>query len=98
MALEPKLLAPSSLTEVMRAVRARYRLSIVDAPALELGVQGIALATQADATLVVVEAERTRGPIVERLLEVLRRAGVPVAGTILNKRRLYVPAFIYDRL
>ncbi len=98
MALEPKVLAPSSLTEVTRAVRARYRLSIVDAPALELGVQGIALAAQADAALVVVEAERTRGPIVERLLEVLGRAGVPVAGTILNKRRLYVPACVYDRL
>jgi Mrp family chromosome partitioning ATPase len=98
MALEPKLLAPSSLTEVMRAARARYRLTVVDAPALERGIQGIALAAQADATVVVVEAERTRAPIVERLLELLHRAGASVAGTILNKRRLYVPAFIYDRL
>jgi Mrp family chromosome partitioning ATPase len=98
MALEPKLLGPSGLTEVARAVRARYRLTIVDAPALELGIQGIALAAQSDATVVVVEAERTRPPIVERLVELLRRAGAPVVGTILNKRRLYVPAFVYDRL
>jgi Mrp family chromosome partitioning ATPase len=70
----------------------------VDAPALELGVQGIALAAQSDAAVIVVEAERTRPPIVERLVELLRRAGAPIVGTILNKRRLYVPAFVYDRL
>jgi Mrp family chromosome partitioning ATPase len=46
--------------------------------------------------VIVVEAERTRAPVVERLVSLLQRAGAPLAGSILNKRRFYVPSFIYD--
>ena len=95
--LRSELLKRSALAPLWDAIRARYALAVIDAPALERGIDGIALAAQVDAVLIVVEAERTRAPVVERLVELLQRAGAPIAGAILNKRRFYVPSFIYDR-
>jgi Mrp family chromosome partitioning ATPase len=94
--LRPELLKRSSLAPLWQAVRARYPLTVIDAPALERGIDGIALGAQVDAVVIVVEAERTRAPVVERLVSLLQRAGAPLAGSILNKRRFYVPSFIYD--
>jgi Mrp family chromosome partitioning ATPase len=95
--LRSELLKRAVLAPLWDAIRARYGLAVVDAPALERGIDGIALAAQLDAVLIVVEAERTRAPVVERLVDLLRRADAPIVGAVLNKRRFYVPSFIYDR-
>ena len=95
--LQPDLLRRSGLAPVWDAVRGHYRLAVIDAPALESGIEGVALGAQVDAVVVVVEAERTRAPVALRLVDLLRRAEAPVTGAVLNKRRFYVPAWIYDR-
>jgi Mrp family chromosome partitioning ATPase len=95
--LQPDLLRRSGLAPTWDAVRSRYRLAVIDAPALESGIEGVAIGAQVDSVVVVVEAERTRTQVVERLVDLLRRAQAPVTGTILNKRRFYLPACIYDR-
>jgi len=95
--LRSELLKRTALAPLWDAIRARYGLAVVDAPALERGIDGIALAAQVDAVLIVVEAERTRAPVVERLVDLLQRADAPLVGAVLNKRRFYVPSFIYDR-
>jgi Mrp family chromosome partitioning ATPase len=84
--------------DVWAAVRARFAAAVIDAPALERSHDAIALAEQVDAVIVVVEAERTRAPVVEHLVDVLRRAEAPVIGTVLNKRRYRIPRFLYSRL
>ena len=84
--------------DVWAAVRTRFAAAAVDAPALERSHDAITLAGQMDAVIVVVEAERTRAPVVEHLVNVLRRAEAPVIGTVLNKRRYRIPHFLYSRL
>ena len=84
--------------EVWAAVRDRFAAAVVDAPALERSSDVVALAGQMDAVVVVVEAERTRTPVVEHLVGLLRHAGAPVVGTVLNKRRYHIPRFVYARL
>lgn len=84
--------------DVWAAVRSRFAAAAVDAPALERSHDAITLAGQMDAVIVVVEAERTRAPVVEHLVSVLRRAEAPVIGTVLNKRRYRIPRFLYSRL
>jgi Mrp family chromosome partitioning ATPase len=96
--IRPELLRRPGLSPLWDLLRARYALTILDAPALESGIDGIALAAQVDSVLVVVEAEKTRAPVVQRLMDLLRRAGAPVAGAILNKRRFYIPSFLYDHV
>ena len=46
---------------------------------------GLVLARSSDAAIVVVQAERTRRPVVRRLVDLLRQTGAPVAGTVLNR-------------
>lgn len=71
---------------------------IIDAPALQQGFEGVLLASKADATIIVCEAESTPAPVAEKLRDTLTAAGARVAGIALNKRRFYVPDTIYERL
>jgi protein-tyrosine kinase len=70
----------------------------IDAPSLQESSDGIALAAHADATVLVVEAETTRQPVIEHLRDTLTAAGAKVAGLILNKRRFYIPSKVYKKM
>jgi Mrp family chromosome partitioning ATPase len=94
----PVLERTPDLGELWRPLRERYDTIAIDAPALEESPLGLVLARSSDAAIVVVQAERTRRPVVRRLVDLLRQTGAPVAGTVLNQRRHYIPRFIYDRL
>ena len=56
------------------------------------------LAPRLDAALIVIEADRTRIPDVERTRRTLERVGVRLVGSVLNRRRDYIPAFIEELL
>lgn len=75
-----------------------FETIVIDAPALQSSSDGIALAVQADAVVLVVEAESTRQPVIEQLRNTLVAAGAKIAGSVLNKRRFYIPAQVYARL
>ena len=84
--------------EIWPVLREQYDMIVVDAPSLEETAFGLLLAGISDAVIVVVRAEHTRRPAVRRLIDLLRQSGAPLAGTVLNRRRYYLPRFIYDRL
>lgn len=81
--------------ELWRNICERYDRIVVDAPALERSNRGITLAEHMDAVVIVVEAEATRGPVLGRLIDLLQRTGAPVVGTVLNKRKYYIPKSVY---
>jgi Mrp family chromosome partitioning ATPase len=56
------------------------------------------LAEVADGVVVVVQAGRTKRPVLTRSVDLVRRAGGRVLGIVLNRRRLEIPGFIYRRL
>ena len=61
------------------------RLVIVDAPAILSGVTAAALASKTSGVLLVVRAEQTRAPTIERARQVIERNGGRILGAILNK-------------
>jgi len=71
---------------------------IIDAPSLQFSFDGIALAAKAEATVIVIEAESTPEPVVKNLQNKLTASGATIVGTIMNKRRYYIPEKIYKRL
>ncbi len=75
-----------------------YGTVVIDAPSLQESPDGIALAAHADATILVVEAEKTRQPVVENLRDTLDAAGAKVVGLVMNKRRFYIPAKVYQNM
>lgn len=71
---------------------------VIDAPSLQNSSDGIALATRADAVIMVIESETTRQPVIENLRDTLAAAGAKITGSVMNKRRFYIPDKVYARL
>lgn len=81
------------------AIRSRsVDVVVVDLPALSEGAHSLSAAARADATIVVVESERTKIEVLESYSDSLQRAGANVVGVVLTKSRHYVPEWIYRRL
>ncbi len=74
------------------------RLVIVDSPPILSDVTGIALSRKVSGVLLVVEAEKTRAPIIEQARRVIETGGGRVLGVILNKRQHHIPRWLYRRL
>ena len=81
-----------------RDLRGRYDEVVLDLPAASTSRLGLAVAGHCDGVVVVVEAEKTRGPVAEHLVSSLRAVRANVLGTVLNKRRFHLPAALYRHL
>lgn len=89
-------------TPVMKAfldkLRQTFDLVVIHS---EFGISNqsaLTLATIADTNIIVIEADRTRIPVVKELKRLLETNGGRVMGTILNKRKYYIPRFMYPLL
>jgi Mrp family chromosome partitioning ATPase len=71
---------------------------IVDLPPVNLYGDASIVGPRLDAALIVIEADRTRVPDVERTRRALDRVGVRLVGSVLNRRRSYIPAFLEELL
>lgn len=94
----PALFDAPGLAAVLEQVRTTYDFAIFDLPPVNLYGDALIFAPRLDATLVVIEADATRIPEVERARRMLERAGVRIAGSVLNRRRSYIPAFLEEML
>jgi exopolysaccharide biosynthesis WecB/TagA/CpsF family protein len=76
-------------------LRSRFDEIVLDLPAASASHLGLALAPYCDGVVVVLEAEKTRAPVVQNLIADLKDVQANVLGTVLNRRRYHVPARIY---
>jgi Mrp family chromosome partitioning ATPase len=99
---DPRALAGSNggppAGDPWRRVRAEFDLVLIDAPPAHVSSVGVALASKADGTVVVMEAEKTRVPVVESLSRRITKTGGRVLGIVLNCRRYHIPEFICRRI
>jgi protein-tyrosine kinase len=89
------LFDPDWMKETFAKLAALADLVIIDAPAALSGFAGLALARQASGIVLVVEAERTRSPIVEQARRSIEANGGRILGVVLNRRRFHIPRFLY---
>ena len=75
--------------------RERFTLVIVDCPPIMQAPDSAVLCGLADGTILVVEADRTRVPVVQRARETLTAGGAKILGVVLNKREDLIPSFLY---
>lgn len=81
--------------ELWANLRANFDLVVLDMPPLEVSRAGLKVAVACDGVIVVVEAERTRAPVVKDLIARLQAVRGNVLGTVLNKRRYHLPSALY---
>ena len=92
------LFAPDAVRQFWARFGARYHWVIIDAPAVLEAPETATLGATVDTTVLVIEAARTKRGVVQRAMEVCAKAGAPVLGAVLNRRRLDIPEFIYRRI
>lgn len=72
--------------------------TIIASSALLRNELGQSLARQASGSVLVVEAERTRTPVAKEVKRMIEALGGKVVGSVLVKRQMYIPDWIYDML
>jgi len=83
---------------LLEMFRTRFDLVLIDSPPLEISSDGLAMVRQADGVVLVIEAEKTRSPVVQNLRDSIIEYGGHILGVVFNKRRYHVPGWIYKRL
>lgn len=94
----PSIFNSQTMNSFWKTVWERFDLILIDSPPLTLSPDGLAIAPWVNGVVIVVEAEKTSSASVKNLKERIDRVGGNVLGIVLNKRRYYIPQFIYERL
>lgn len=92
------LFQPATLRQVMDASVPGFDWVILDGPPVLESPEASALGALADGVVLVVQAGRTKRPVLTRAADLLRKAGARVLGSVLNRRVLEIPEFIYRRI
>jgi non-specific protein-tyrosine kinase len=71
---------------------------VFDGPPVVESPEAGSLAAQVDGVVMVLHAGRIKRPVVTRAVELLRKNGGHVLGTVLNRRVHEIPGFIYRRI
>ena len=86
------------LFSLWQELQALYDIIIIDTGSLAHCVDAVRLAANADAVVMVAQANQTRKPVLKNLCEALLGAGAKIAGVIVNKKKHYIPEAMYRKL
>jgi Mrp family chromosome partitioning ATPase len=86
------------LDPILQQLRSQFDLIIVDALATNNSILGVALARKVDGVILVIEAGRVRLPSLVAARNLIEVNAGKLLGAVLNKRRFYIPKYIYRRL
>lgn len=90
--------APQVLGGILESVGGGYDWILLDGPPVLESPDAAPLGQVADGVVVVVQAGRTKRPVLARAVDLASRSGARVVGIVLNRRRLEIPEFIYRRI
>lgn len=79
-------------------LRERFDLIIVDSPPATRFPDGPGIVSMVDGVVLVVEAEKTPWPVALSVKEKIERSGGKVLGVVFNKRKFYIPDWLYHRI
>jgi capsular exopolysaccharide synthesis family protein len=84
--------------DFLKAEREKYDYVILDGPPIPSFSEARVLCTKVDGVVLVIEAGKTREQVAVRAKKELEEAGGKILGVVLNKRKYYIPEWIYKRL
>jgi len=83
---------------LFNSLRSHFDLILVDCAPTALFPDSVIISRYSSGVVLIIEAESTRSPVAETLCKQISKAGGNVIGIIFNKRRFYIPEFVYRRL
>ena len=84
--------------KALEIMRKKFDYVILDTPPVNSYAESIVIATKVDGVVLVLESDKTRQQVAIRAKQEMEKAGAKVLGVILNKRKHYIPEWIYKRL
>ncbi|WP_053150863.1 CpsD/CapB family tyrosine-protein kinase [Pseudomonas sp. P97.38] len=91
-------LSPEQLRPLFRQLAAQYRFVVIDADAVYSACDTLVLSTQVDGVVLVVRGEDTRWEVAQATRQRLSQAGAKVVGSVFNRRKYYMPKWLYNNL
>jgi capsular exopolysaccharide synthesis family protein len=92
------LVVPAAFRERILDLTKDFDYVLVDCPAVNAHEEAAMTAATCDAVVLVIEGGKTLREEAQASKAILTRARCPILGVLMNKRRFYVPQFLYDRL
>lgn len=89
---------PAELQRVMWRAREEFAITVLDCPAITSDPQSAALSRFCDGTVLVIQAEGVRKQVVQAARREIERHGGQVIGVVFNRRRFYIPDWVYNKL
>jgi Mrp family chromosome partitioning ATPase len=94
----PQIFDSPRIEDLWASLRARFDLVLIDSAPLSMSPDGLAIASRVDGVVIVLEAEKTHWRAVKNVEESIRKVEGNILGLVFNKRRFYLPEFIYKLL
>lgn len=89
---------PAGVRGMLTTLSMHHDWIVVDGPPVLDAPEAADIAEVVDGVVLVVRSGHTKRPVVTRAAELLRKSGARVLGSVLNRRRLEIPDFIYRRI
>lgn len=87
----------SAFKSTMQALKSRFDLLILDGPSLLESSDATLVARHLDGVLLVLACEETTWAVAQHVQDKVESVGAKLIGTVLNRRKYYVPAGLYGR-
>jgi len=84
--------------KTLQSMREKFHYVIFDVPPVTIYTESIVIASKVDGVILVLQADKTRQQVALRAKQEMENAGANILGVILNKRKHYIPEWIYQRL
>jgi protein-tyrosine kinase len=94
----PLLFDSGQLKNFFTGLKSRFDLVLLDSPPVTTGSDSTSLSRCADGVVLVVEADKTRLQVAENMKVKIQKSGGNILGLVFNKRRYFIPEYLYRRL
>ncbi|MCO7517016.1 CpsD/CapB family tyrosine-protein kinase [Pseudomonas guariconensis] len=91
-------LDPERLRVLLRQLAAQYRFVVIDGEAVYASADSLVIGPLVDGVILVVCGEQTRWEVAQAAAQRLSQAGARLIGSVFNKRKYYMPKWLYDNL
>ncbi len=86
------------ILDLFKVLKGEFDFIILDSPSISRSNIGLALCNKVDGVVMVVESESTRWQVARSSKEKIEKRGGKFLGVVLNKKKHYIPEFVYKRL
>lgn len=91
-------LDPELLRGLLHRLASEYRFVVIDGDAIYAGADSLVMSPLVDGVILVINADDTRREVAQAASQRLSLAGARLVGSVFNRRRYYMPTWLYNHL